>query len=95
MLRLLAGESGNLFVVGDDDQSIYGFRGSKTGDHAEFEKDYPKAEKIVLGTNYRSGGYIVDGALRVIQHNKKRWPKKLEARNGKGEAVHIQEVKTL
>ena len=93
VLRLLAGESGNLFVVGDDDQSIYGFRGARPGIMLEFEKDYPKAEKIVLGTNYRSGGYIVEGALRVIQHNKKRWPKKLKARNGKGEAVHIQEVK--
>lgn len=93
VLRLLAEPKRNLFVVGDDDQSIYGFRGARPGIMLEFEKDYPKAEKIVLGTNYRSGGHIVEGALRVIENNKKRCPKKLKAQNGVGEAVHIQEVK--
>ena len=93
VLRLLAKPRDNLFVVGDDDQSIYGFRGACPGIMQEFEKDYPKAQRIVLGTNYRSGGYIVDGALRVIANNKKRCVKKLQAKRGKGEVVHIQEVK--
>ncbi len=93
VLRLLAKPRDNLFVVGDDDQSIYGFRGACPGIMQEFEKDYPKAQRIVLGTNYRSGGYIVDGALRVIANNKKRCVKKLRAKRGKGEVVHIQEVK--
>lgn len=93
VLRLLAKPKGNLFVVGDDDQSIYGFRGARPGIMLEFEKDHPTAEKIVLGTNYRSGGYIVEGALRVIENNKKRCPKKLKAQNGRGEVIHIQEVK--
>ena len=93
VLRLLAKPRDNLFVVGDDDQSIYGFRGACPGIMQEFEKDYPKAQRIVLGTNYRSGGYIVDGALRVIANNKKRCVKKLRAKRGKGEVVHIQEVR--
>ena len=76
VVRMLAAPQDNLFVVGDDDQSVYGFRGAKPGIMMEFMKDYPKARQILLDVNYRSSGYIVKGALRVIGNNKIRFRKK-------------------
>ena len=93
VVRMLAAPQDNLFVVGDDDQSVYGFRGAKPGIMKEFMKDYPKARQILLDVNYRSSGYIVKGALRVIVNNKIRFEKKIEAFRKPDETVHVQEVK--
>ena len=93
VVRMLAAPQDNLFVVGDDDQSVYGFRGAKPGIMKEFMKDYPKARQILLDVNYRSSGYIVKGALRVIGNNKSRFEKKIEAFRKPDETVHVQEVK--
>lgn len=93
VVRMLAAPQDNLFVVGDDDQSVYGFRGAKPGIMMEFMKDYPKARRILLDVNYRSSGYIVKGALRVIGNNKIRFEKKIEAFRKPDETVHVQEVK--
>ncbi len=93
VVRMLAAPQDNLFVVGDDDQSVYGFRGAKPGIMMEFIKDYPKARQILLDVNYRSSGYIVKGALRVIGNNKIRFEKKIEAFKKPDETVHVQEVK--
>lgn len=93
VVRMLAAPQDNLFVVGDDDQSVYGFRGAKPGIMMEFMKDYPNARQILLDVNYRSSGYIVKGALRVIGNNKIRFKKKIEAFRKPDETVHVQEVK--
>lgn len=95
VLKMLAAPENNLFVVGDDDQSIYEFRGAKPEIMLGFEKDFPGTEKILLDVNYRSAGNIMKGALRVIGYNKKRFPKKIRTQKDKGESVHIQEVKDL
>jgi DNA helicase-2/ATP-dependent DNA helicase PcrA len=73
---LIAGKNGNLTVVGDDDQSIYAFRGAALSNILDFEKQYPKAQLIVLRQNYRSTQNILDAAYRMIRHND---PHRLEA----------------
>lgn len=93
VVRMLAAPQDNLFVVGDDDQSVYGFRGAKPGIMMTFMKDYPQAKQVLLDINYRSSGYIVKGALRVIGNNKVRFQKKIEAFQKPDETVHVQEVK--
>lgn len=93
VVRMLAAPQDNLFVVGDDDQSVYGFRGAKPGIMRDFMKDYPQAKQVLLDVNYRSTGYIVKGALRVIGNNKMRFEKKIEAFQKADETVHVQEVK--
>ena len=75
-LRLLAGERGNLTVVGDDDQSIYRFRGSKPANLMAFLDAFPRAETVVLTTNYRSRQNLLDAAYQLIVHND---PDRLEA----------------
>lgn len=77
IIQMLALPNNNLFIVGDDDQSIYRFRGAVPEIMLNFEKDYPNAEKILLDTNYRCGKYIVDTAFNLISHNKKRFEKKI------------------
>ena len=93
VLKMLALPENNLFVVGDDDQSIYQFRGARPGIMLGFPKDYPGTKKILLDVNYRCSSYILKGALRVIGNNKKRYPKELRTVKGKGACVHVQEVK--
>ena len=78
-LRLLAAPHRNLFVVGDDDQSIYGFRGASPDIMQRFIQDYPEAEKIYLEANYRSRTEIIAAADCVISANKKRFAKKMYA----------------
>ena len=78
-VSLLAGKYRNLCVVGDDDQSIYRFRGSKPEIMLGFEKDYPNAKRILLDTNYRCGRYIVEASLNLISHNRERFDKKIIA----------------
>lgn len=93
VIRLLALPENNLFVVGDDDQSIYRFRGASPEIMLGFGKDYPDTRKLVLGVNYRSSRNIVNGALKVIGCNSLRYDKKLSTENEKGSCIHVQEVK--
>jgi DNA helicase-2/ATP-dependent DNA helicase PcrA len=79
MVKLLAAEHGNVTVVGDDDQSIYRFRGAALGNILGFRDAYPKATSVVLVDNYRSRQPILDAAHRLIRHND---PERLEAREG-------------
>lgn len=78
IVKLLAGKSGNITVVGDDDQAIYRFRGASVSNILQFEKNYPQTKKIVLRQNYRSTQEILDSAYKLIQHNN---PDRLEVRN--------------
>ncbi len=87
IVRMLAAPEDNLFIVGDDDQSIYRFRGAKPEIMLGFTKDYPQAEQTLLGINYRSTAEIVDAAGRLIRHNKARYQKEIRASRGKGRPV--------
>ena len=87
IVKMLALPENNLFIVGDDDQSIYRFRGARPEIMLGFEKDYPGSKKVLLGINYRSSVEIVEAAGRLINHNQKRFPKKLEAERGHGKPV--------
>ncbi len=91
IVRLLAAPEDNLFIVGDDDQSIYRFRGAKPQIMLNFEKDYPKAQRVVLDVNFRSTAGIVKGAGKVIGHNRERFPKEIQAAKGEGFAVLTHE----
>ena len=93
VIRMLALPENNLYVVGDDDQAIYGFRGADSELMFQFREDYPDAEQIVLGTNYRSTGNIVKNSLKVISHNKRRFQKELNAVKDSGKCLHVQELK--
>lgn len=87
IVRMLALPRNNLFIVGDDDQSVYRFRGAKPEIMLGFTKDYPEARTVLLGMNYRSSREIVDTACMVIRNNKKRYQKKLTAAKGAGKPV--------
>ncbi len=91
IVRLLAAPQNNLFVVGDDDQAIYGFRGSRPELMLQFPVDYPNAKTVLLNINYRSPAPVLQAALRLISVNKKRYPKALIARRQEGEPVHIHQ----
>ena len=93
VLRMLALPENNLFVVGDDDQAIYGFRGADPEIMFRFGKDYPGAEQILLDVNYRSTSNIVSNSLKVIGNNLKRFDKKIETVRDKGDFLHVQELK--
>ena len=89
VVRMLAKPQDNLFIVGDDDQSIYGFRGSRPEIMLNFTKEYPKAEQVLLDVNYRSRQGIVDTAARLIAHNKMRFDKAVRAQNRQNDGVKI------
>ncbi len=88
-LRLLAQGYSNICCVGDDDQSIYGWRGAEVGNILRFEKDFPGAKVIRLETNYRSSTEILNAADSVIANNKSRLGKTLHSHNGSGETVKL------
>lgn len=93
VIRMLALPENNLFVVGDDDQAIYGFRGADSSLMFRFREDYPEAAQILLGTNYRSTANIVRNSLKVIEHNEHRFQKDLKASRDNGACIHVQELK--
>ncbi|WP_461810511.1 ATP-dependent helicase [Faecalimonas sp.] len=95
VIRMLALPQNNLFIVGDDDQSIYKFRGARPEIMLGFEKDYPDAKKVLLDVNYRCTKAIVNGAKKIIQKNKNRYAKNLITSNEQGADIHIQEVRNL
>jgi DNA helicase-2/ATP-dependent DNA helicase PcrA len=88
-VRLLAGDSGQVFVVGDDDQAIYGWRGAKVENVQRFLEDYPGATTIRLEQNYRSTGNILAAANAVIAHNPQRLGKNLWTSDGAGEPIDL------
>ena len=90
-LRLLAGGGAAIFAVGDDDQSIYAFRGANVGNMADFERDYAHGTVIRLEQNYRSYGHILDSANALIGHNSGRLGKNLWTEQGEGEPVRVIE----
>lgn len=94
IVKMLAGDTQNLFVVGDDDQSIYRFRGAKPEIMLGFSKDFPKAEQVILNTNYRSGEPIVETAERIISGNQKRFEKQMRSQKGKYGSVEIKRFET-
>lgn len=94
IVKLLAGKDQNLFVVGDDDQSIYRFRGAKPEIMLGFHRDFPKAEQILLNINYRSGREIVEGSLRMIANNTKRYFKDIQGNRPYEQPICIHELKT-
>ena len=91
IVKMLAMPRNNLFIVGDDDQSIYRFRGAKPELMLGFEHDYPETVKILLDTNYRCSRQIVEAAGKVIVHNRTRFPKDIRAARGDGHPVVVRE----
>ncbi len=89
IVRMMAAPRNNLFVVGDDDQSIYGFRGSEPGIMLGFKGDYPEAREYFLNVNYRSKKNIVEAAGRLIGHNTCRFWKNIRTSHEEGEPVQV------
>ena len=94
LVRLLADGYKNLCVVGDDDQSIYKFRGANIRNILDFEKEYPQAKVIKLEQNYRSMGYILEAANAVISNNEGRKEKALWTSKEKGNRIHLRQFES-
>jgi DNA helicase-2/ATP-dependent DNA helicase PcrA len=92
LLQLLASEHGNLMVVGDEDQSIYGFRHADIRNILDFEHDFPEAEVVKLEQNYRSTQTILSAANAVVERNRERRPKELWTEIEGGELVQLSEL---
>lgn len=95
IIKMLAYPQNNLFVVGDDDQSIYRFRGAKPEIMLNFPTDYPNCKQIVLNINYRSTGHILGSSNRLISRNAYRFQKESIAAKAEGSAVAIRNFETL
>ncbi len=93
-LKLLAGPDSAIMAVGDDDQSIYAFRGARTGNMLDFEHDFAVEKVIKLEQNYRSHGNILDAANALIRNNRARLGKNLWTAEGKGEPLRLYEAAT-
>jgi DNA helicase-2/ATP-dependent DNA helicase PcrA len=91
-LKLLAGKDNCIFAVGDDDQSIYAFRGARVGNMLDFEKDFQVQNLIKLEQNYRSHSNILDAANAIITHNRNRLGKNLWTADGAGEPIRVFEA---
>lgn len=91
-LQCLAGPGCCLFAVGDDDQSIYAFRGARVGNMSDFEREYARGKVIRLEQNYRSYGHILEAANALIAHNTERLGKNLWTEQGHGEPVRVMEL---
>ncbi|MDR2626037.1 MAG: UvrD-helicase domain-containing protein [Zoogloeaceae bacterium] len=91
-LKLLAGGGAAMFAVGDDDQSIYAFRGAEVGNMRDFEREFPGVRVIRLEQNYRSHGHILAAANALIQHNRERLGKELWTDAGEGEPIRVYEA---
>lgn len=91
VIKMLAIPENNIFIVGDDDQSIYGFRGAKPEIMLGFEKDYPDCKRVLLDTNYRSTSNIVNAAMDVINENKHRFTKEIKTVKPGGTVPDIRE----
>jgi len=92
ILRHLGSNGNSMFVVGDEDQSIYRWRGADYRNVQSFERDYPDCQKILLEQNYRSTQTVLDAARAVIDHNINRTPKHLFSDNGKGEKIILNDL---
>jgi DNA helicase-2/ATP-dependent DNA helicase PcrA len=92
LLQLLTAEHGNLMVVGDEDQSVYGFRHADIRNILDFERDFPEAEVIKLEQNYRSTQTILSAANAVVDHNRQRRPKRLWTELKGGDPVQLSEL---
>ena len=92
LMKLLAGEKANICAVGDEDQSIYRWRGADISNILNFEKDYPNAAIFKLEENYRSTKNIIEAASRVISHNTERRDKELWTANEEGEKIQLIEA---
>jgi DNA helicase-2/ATP-dependent DNA helicase PcrA len=92
LLQLLTAEHGNLMVVGDEDQSVYGFRHADIRNILDFEKDFPEAEEVKLEQNYRSTQTILSAANAVVERNRERRPKQLWTEIVGGEPVKLSEL---
>ena len=93
-LKMLAGANGAVFAVGDDDQSIYAFRGANVGNMADFEREFRVRHLIKLEQNYRSHGNILDAANALISNNARRLGKNLRTDAGHGEPIRVYEAAT-
>lgn len=93
IIKLMAGEKQNITVVGDDDQSIYRFRGARPEIMLGFERDFRNVSKVFLDINFRSTTQIVDASTKLISFNSKRFPKTFKANNGSGAPVSVIEFK--
>ena len=91
-LQLLAGPASALFAVGDDDQSIYAFRGASAANMQDLQRDFSIGRVIKLEQNYRSHGHILDAANALIHHNRRRLGKNLWTDAGKGEPLRVYEA---
>lgn len=93
IIKLMAGEKQNITVVGDDDQSIYRFRGARPEIMLGFERDFRNVKKVFLDINFRSSTQIVNASTKLISFNSKRFPKTFKAKNGEGAPVSLIEFK--
>lgn len=95
IVRMLAKPEDNLFIVGDDDQSIYRFRGAMPEIMLNFRKDYPEARQVLLNVNYRCSRPILRQAMKVIGNNEQRFKKELTAAKQDGPPVHLRTFENL